>query len=111
MGDFLNYILVWYNVWFTAPIACVFLFAIFQLVMGGLDFGGGDTDVGADADVEIDADVEVDTDVDTDVNVDGSSGGGGFFPRRIRDFERWQSAFYGSFDGAFCDLGDFRSDC
>ena len=68
MGDFLNYILVWYNVWFTAPIACVFLFAIFQLVIGSLDFGGGDTDVGADADV------------DTDVNVDGSSGGGGFFP-------------------------------
>ena len=74
MGDFLNYILVWYNVWFTAPIACVFLFAIFQLVMGGLDFGGGDTDIGADADVE------VDTDVDTDVTVDGSSSGGGFFP-------------------------------
>ena len=74
MGDFLNYILVWYNVWFTAPIACVFLFAIFQLVMGGLDLGGGDTNVGADADVE------VDPDVDADVNVDGSSGGGGFFP-------------------------------
>lgn len=74
MGDFLNYILVWYNVWFTAPLACVFLFAIFQLVMGGLDFGGGDTDVGADAEVE------VDTDVGTDVNVDSSSGGGGFFP-------------------------------
>ena len=80
MGDFLTYILVWYNVWFTAPIACVFLFAIFQLVMGGLDFGGGDTDVGADADVEVDADVGVDADVDTDVNVDGGSGGGGFFP-------------------------------
>ena len=80
MGDFLNYILVWYNVWFTAPIACVFLFAIFQLVMGGLDFGGGDTDIGADADIEVDAEVEVDADVDTDVTVDGSSGGGGFFP-------------------------------
>lgn len=68
MGDFLNYILVWYNVWFTAPIACIFLFAIFQLVMGSLDFGGGDTDVGAD------------TDVNTDINVDSSSGGSGFFP-------------------------------
>ena len=78
MGDFLNYILVWYNVWFTAPIACVFLFAIFQLVIGGLDFGGGDTDVSADADVEVDADVDVD--VDTDVDVDSSSGGSGFFP-------------------------------
>ena len=72
MGDFFNYILVWYNVWFTAPIACVFLCAIFQLVMGGLDFGGGDTDVGADADVEVDADV------DTDVNVDSGSGGSSF---------------------------------
>jgi hypothetical protein len=72
MGDFFNYILVWYNVWFTAPIACVFLFAIFQLVMGGLDFGGGDTDVGADADIE------VDTDVDADVNVDSGSSGNSF---------------------------------
>lgn len=80
MGDFLNYILVWYNVWFTAPIACVFLFAIFQLVMGGLDFGGGGTDADVDVDVEVEADVDVDTDVDADVNVDSSSGGGGFFP-------------------------------
>ena len=76
MGDFLNYIFVWYNVWFTAPIAFMFLFAIFQLVMGGLDFGSGDTDVNVDtevdADVDVDADVEVDTDVDADVNV-GSS--------------------------------------
>ena len=76
MGDFLNYIFVWYNVWFTAPIAFMFLFAIFQLVMGGLDFGGGATD--ADVDVEVDADVEVDTDVDADVNVDSSSGGSSF---------------------------------
>ena len=105
MGDFLNYILVWYNVWFTAPIACVFLFAIFQLVMGGLDFGGGDTDVGADTDVD------VETDVDTDVTVESSSGGGGFFPGRIRDSERWQSTFYDSFDGTFCDVGNFGSGC
>ena len=74
MGDFLNYILVWYNVWFTAPIAFVFLFAIFQLVMGGLDFGGGDTDVGADADVEVDADV------DADVGAANGSGGSSFLP-------------------------------
>ena len=77
MGDFLNYIFVWYNVWFTAPIAFMFLFAIFQLVMGGLDFGSGDTDVNVDtevdADVDVDADVEVDTDVDADVNVGSSS--------------------------------------
>lgn len=72
MGDFLNYILVWYNVWFTAPIAFMFLFAIFQLVMGGLDFGGGDTDA------DIDADVEVDTDVEADVNVNSSAGDSSF---------------------------------
>ena len=72
MGDFLNYILVWYNVWFTAPIACVFLFAIFQLVMGSLDFGGGDTDVDADADVE------VDTDIDADIGAGSSSGASSF---------------------------------
>ena len=78
MGDFLNYIFVWYNVWFTAPIAFMFLFAIFQLVMGGLDFGGGDTDADVDADVEVDADAEVDTDVDADVNVDSGSGGSSF---------------------------------
>ncbi len=70
MGDFLNYILVWYNVWFTAPIAFVFLFAIFQLIMGSLDFGGGDTD----------ADVDADVDPDADVDVDSSSGGNNFIP-------------------------------
>ena len=68
MGDFLNYIFVWYNVWFTAPIAFMFLFAIFQLVMGGLDFGGGDTD----------PEVDVDTEVDADLNVDSSSDGSSF---------------------------------
>ena len=66
MGDFLNYILVWYNVWFTAPIAFMFLFAIFQLVMGGLDFGGGAIDADVDADVE------------ADDNVDSGSGGSSF---------------------------------
>ena len=66
MGDFLNYILVWYNVWFTAPIACVFLFAIFQLVMGSLDFGGGDTDA--------------DVDLDAEVDIASNSGGSNFFP-------------------------------
>ena len=76
MGDFLNYIFVWYNVWFTAPIAFMFLFAIFQLVMGGLDFGGGDTDVDVDADV----DVDVDADVDADVDVGSNSGGSSFIP-------------------------------
>ena len=67
MGD---YLLVWYNVWFTAPIAFVFLFAIFQLVMGGLDFGG-------EADMEVDADVDVDVDVDVDAEMDVDAGHGG----------------------------------
>ena len=68
MGDFLNYILVWYNVWFTAPIACVLLFAILQLVMGSLDFGSGDTDI------------DVDADVDPDVDVASGSGGSDIIP-------------------------------
>ena len=80
MGDFLNYIFVWYNVWFTAPIAFMFLFAIFQLVMGGLDFGGGDTDVNVDTEVDTDVDVDTDIDPDADVGVDSSSGGSSFIP-------------------------------
>ena len=78
MGDFLNYIFVWYNVWFTAPIAFMFLFAIFQLVMGGLDFGGGDTDVNVDTEVDTDVEVDTDIDPDADVGVDSSSGGASF---------------------------------
>ena len=74
MGDFLHYLLVWYNVWFTAPIAFVFLFAIFQLLMGGLDFGG-EVDMEIDADVDVDVDVEVDADIDVeaDINVDADT--------------------------------------
>ena len=79
MSEFLTYILASYNVWFTAPIAFVFLFAIVQLVMGGLDFGGDadvdvdggvDVDVGADADIDIGADADVGVDVDADVDVE-----------------------------------------
>lgn len=71
MGD---YLLVWYNVWFTAPIAFVFLFAIFQLVMGGLDFGGeADMEVDADVDVDVDVDVDAEMDVDADHGAHGSS--------------------------------------
>jgi hypothetical protein len=74
MSDFLQYILVWYNVWFTAPIAFVFLFAIFQLVMGGLDFGGEtDVDADVDADIDVDADVDVDADMDVDADADTHS--------------------------------------
>ena len=52
MGDFLNYLFAWYNVWFTAPLALVFLFAIFRLFTKRLDFGGGDADVVVDVSVD-----------------------------------------------------------
>ncbi len=70
MGTFWNYLVVPYNVWFTAPLAVVFLFAIFRLVLGGLDFGDADADVDADADFDVDADVDIDADVDFDVDAD-----------------------------------------
>ena len=70
MGAFWNYLVVPYNVWFTAPLAVVFLFAIFRLVLGGLDFGDADADVDVDADVDFDVDADVDFDVDADVDFD-----------------------------------------
>lgn len=69
MADFLNYIFVWSNVWFTAPVAFVFIFVILQLVMGSLNFGGRYADV----DLEADADVDVRADVDAGVGSHGSS--------------------------------------
>ena len=70
MGNFWTYLTVTYNVWFTAPLAVVFLFAIFRLVLGGLDFGDGDVDADVDADVDFDVDADVDFDVDADVDFD-----------------------------------------
>ena len=71
MAAFWQYLTVTYNAWFTAPLAVVFLFAIFRLVLGGLDFGdAGDADVDADVDVDVDADVDFDVDADVDVDVD-----------------------------------------
>ncbi len=58
MKEFLTYFLASYNVWFTAPLVIVFLFALFRLAMGAMDFG--------DADVDIDANVDADMDVDAD---------------------------------------------
>ena len=66
MGEFWNYLTVTYNVWFTAPLATVFLFAIFRLVLGGLDFG--DADVDADGDFDVDADTGVVADSGTSSN-------------------------------------------
>lgn len=76
MIEFLNYLVVSYNVWFTAPLTIVFLLALFRLVTGAMDFGDVDTDVDVDADVDIDADVDVDmdADVDVDADVDGHTG-------------------------------------
>lgn len=59
MIEFLNYLIVSYNVWFTAPIAIVFLLALFRLATGAMDFGD------VDADVDMDADVDADMDADT----------------------------------------------
>ena len=68
MREFLDYFIVSYNVWFTAPLTIVFLLAIFRLVTGAMDFG--DADVDADADIDIDADIDVDVDADVDMDAD-----------------------------------------
>ena len=68
MIGFLNYLIVSYNVWFTAPLAIVFLLALFRLATGAMDFGDVDTDIDMDADVDIDADADVDADMDTDTH-------------------------------------------
>ena len=61
MIEFLNYLIVSYNVWFTAPLAIVFLLALFRLATGAMDFGDVDADVDMDADIDADADVDADT--------------------------------------------------
>lgn len=65
MREFLDYLIVSYNVWFTAPLTIVFLLALFRLVTGAIDFGDADmdADVEADADLDMDADVEADADL------------------------------------------------
>ena len=68
MIGFLNYLIVSYNVWFTAPLAIVFLLALFRLATGAMDFGDVDTDIDMDADVDIDVDADVDADMDTDTH-------------------------------------------
>lgn len=73
MIEFLNYLIVSYNVWFTAPLAIVFLLALFRLATGAMDFGDVDTDVDMDADIDMDADADVDA--DTDTGTQGSSFG------------------------------------
>ena len=70
MIEFLNYLIVSYNAWFTAPLTIVFLLAIFRLVMGAIDFGDADADMDVDADMDIDADIDVDADIDIDADID-----------------------------------------
>ena len=65
MIEFLNYLIVSYNVWFTAPLAIMFLLALFRLATGAMDFGDVDADVDMDADIDADADVDADIDADT----------------------------------------------
>ena len=75
MIEFLNYLIVSYNVWFTAPLAIVFLLALFRLATGAMDFGDVDADVDMDADMDIDADADVDADMDADTDSQGTSFG------------------------------------
>ena len=75
MIEFLNYFIVSYNVWFTAPIAIVFLLALFRLATGAMDFGDVDTDVDMDADVDLDVDADVDADTDVHTSAHGSAFG------------------------------------
>ena len=69
MREFLDYLIVSYNVWFTAPLTIVFLLALFRLVTGAMDFGDADMD----ANVEADADLDMDADVEADANLQSPS--------------------------------------
>ena len=73
MLEYFNYLLVDYNVWFTAPLALVFIFALFRLIMGGMDFGDAEVDADADVDVDVDAEVDIEADVDADAEVDADA--------------------------------------
>lgn len=81
MRDFWEYLTLTYNVWFTAPLAIAFLFAIFRLIVSSLDFGNAEIDAEANGDTDLDLDMNADiaqdgdTDVDADMGVD--TGGGG----------------------------------
>ena len=65
MRGFLDYLIVSYNVWFTAPLTIVFLLALFRLLTGAMDFG--DADVDADMDMDADADMDSDIEADTEL--------------------------------------------
>ena len=75
MREFLDYLIVSYNVWFTAPLMIVFLLALLRLVTGAMDFGDADvdTDIDAEADMDMDADADIDSDIQTDTGLQNSS--------------------------------------
>ena len=75
MREFIDYLIVSYNVWFTAPLTIVFLLALFRLVTGAVDFGDADVDadVEADVDLDMDADADIDADVDMDADVEADA--------------------------------------
>ena len=75
MREFLNYLIVSYNVWFTAPLTIVFLLALFRLLTGAMDFGDADVDADIDADVDMDADADIDSDIEADTGLRGPSFG------------------------------------
>lgn len=54
MIEFLNYLIVSYNVWFTVPLAIAFLLALFRLATGATDFGNMDADTDSDTDTDAD---------------------------------------------------------
>ena len=70
MREFLNYLIVSYNVWFTAPLTIVFLLALFRLLTGAMDFGDADVDADVDADIDADVDMDADADIDSDIEAD-----------------------------------------
>ena len=70
MREFLNYLIVSYNVWFTAPLTIVFLLALFRLLTGAMDFGDADGDADVDADIDADVDMDADADIDSDIEAD-----------------------------------------
>ena len=75
MREFLNYLIVSYNVWFTAPLTIVFLLALFRLLTGAMDFGDADVDTDIDADVDMDADADIDSDIEADTGLRSPSFG------------------------------------
>lgn len=61
MREFWDYLVVSYNVGFTAPLAIVFLLALFRLATGAMDLGDADVDADIDANADVDMDVDADT--------------------------------------------------